>query len=149
MSIEAKRNRRAIRRIAVCGALALIPLLAGCFEIVKYSAQHSLGARFGPCQRLKDSVERAEGKPYRRMFGDEEGGGVQLFTHEWGYRLPKDSSLMTVGADTATAVPDSVKVIAFHWGYGVNGCDVRERRVRALKHPSMPWEDAKDAPRLP
>lgn len=130
-------------------ALAMSVVAGGCFEIVKYGAQHSLGARFGPCQPLKDSVERAIGKPRWRLFGDEEGNDAQLFTHEWGYPIAKDSARAPIAADSAADVPDSVKVVAFHWGYGVNGCDVRERRVQALKQPYAPWNADRYAPRLP
>lgn len=141
-----------MRRIIFCtSAVALTSVLTGCFEIGKFAAQHTLGARFGPCQSAKDSAEAALGKPYRRYFSDDEdvSEGVQVFWHEWVYAIPRDSITAVAAPDSAVAVPDSVRVVGFLWGHGVNGCSVRERRVLKGTHPSVPWQNAGDVPRVP
>lgn len=127
----------------------LVAALSGCFEIGKYALQHTLGARLGPCQPKKDSVQAALGKPYRRLVADDEdvSAETQIFWHEWAYRIPRDSAGAAITSDPPAAIPDSVKVIGFRWGDGVWGCQVRERRVRMLDHPSDPWEGAGDVPR--
>jgi hypothetical protein len=138
-----------VKRIAACCALAVaVTTVSGCFEIVKFGVQHSIGARLGPCQSSKDSVQSVLGKPYRRMFSDAEltSPNTQIFFHEWGYLLPKESSATPSRSDSAAALPDSVRVIGFRWGYGVRGCDVRDRRAKKMNHPSLPWEGAGDIP---
>lgn len=114
---------------------------SACFEIGKYAVQHSLGARLTSCQASKDSVQAVRGKPYRRYFSDDENvsEGTQLFWHEWAYRIPRDT----------VSVSDSVVVVGFRWGSGLDRCDVQERRVRSLSHPSVPWEGTGDVPPLP
>lgn len=120
----------------------LLAAVSGCFEIGKYVVQHSLGARLSSCQASKDSVQAVRGKPYWRYFSDTEdvSEGTQLFRHEWAYRIQRDS---------AGVIPDSVVVVGFRWGDGLDRCDVQERRAKALSHPSVPWEGAGDVPRLP
>lgn len=138
-----------MRQIASwAGAFALTAALTGCFEIGKYAVQHTLGARLGPCQAAKDSVQASSGTPYRRYFSDDENvsEGVQTFWHEWAYRIPGDS---TSAATDSSAAADSVRVVGFLWGHGVNGCSVRERRVAKGSHPSVPWDGAGDVPRVP
>src|SRR5918992_767481 len=113
--------------LVVCGAPA-------CMQVVGYGVQHTVGARLGPCQASKDSVEQARGKPYRRHVADEEDVATraQVFWHEWAYR---DAT----GEVSARA--DSVTVVGFRWGEGVSGCDVRERRAQTPGPNGRPWQD--------
>ncbi|MGI8617461.1 MAG: hypothetical protein ACR2L6_00010 [Gemmatimonadaceae bacterium] len=140
------------KRIAMCAlTIGLVMAGMGCFEITKYAVQHSAGARLTACHSSKDSVEAVLGKPYWRYFSDAEfgGEGLQLFWHEWGYRIRADSSRAARPSDNSAATADSVKVVGFLWGDGLQGCSVRERRVRKGTHPSVPWEGAGDVPRVP
>ena len=76
-----------MKQIAKCAVLAfLVVAITGCFEIVRYAAQHSIGARLSPCQPRKDSVQAVMGKPYRRHFSDDENVSekTQIFWRRLG-----------------------------------------------------------------
>ena len=120
-------------------AAFVVAASAACLQIAGYGAQHTLGARLGPCQASKDSVEGARGKPHRRHVADEEDVATraQVFWHEWAYR---DAS-----AEQGSR-PDSVTVVGFRWGDGVSGCDVRERRARVPGPNGRPWQGVGEVP---
>jgi hypothetical protein len=108
-------------------------------QVAQYGFQHTVGARVGPCQPVKDSVRKALGAPYRRYFSDEENTdtGEQVFWHEWGYRI------RTSAGEPAA---DSVNVVGFRWGHRVAGCEVLERRARVPGPGGIPWEQAGTVP---
>ena len=108
-------------------------------QVAGYGAQHTIGARLGPCQASKDSVEEARGKPNRRHVADEEDVATrsQVFWHEWAYRD---------AAGERAPLPDSVTVVGFRWGEGVDGCDVRERRAQAPGPNGRPWQGVGEVP---
>jgi hypothetical protein len=116
----------------LCGSSA-------CTQVIGYGAQHTLGARLGPCQASKDSVERARGKPYRRHVADDEDVAThaQVFWHEWAYRDV---------AQEQGSRSDSVTVVGFRWGDGVNGCDVRERLAGVPGPNGRPWQGVGEVP---
>ena len=128
-------------RLSIRSILAalVVSATAACMQAARYGAQHTLGARLGPCQASKDSVEQARGKPYRRHVADEEDVATraQVFWHEWAYRD---------AAGERAAVSDSVTVVGFRWGDGVSGCDVRERRARFPGPNGRPWQDVGEVP---
>lgn len=136
-----------MRRIFWCvGAAALTSIFAACFQVGTYAVQHSIG----PCQASKDSVQAVLGKPYWRSYSDEEGNErAQIFWHEWGYAIPRDSTIARALPAGATPLRDSVRVVGFLWGQGVEGCSVRERRVLKATHPAVPWQNAGEVPRDP
>lgn len=112
---------------------------SACMQVIGYGTQHTLGARLGPCQPSKDSVEQARGKPYRRHVADEEDVATraQVFWHEWAYRD---------GVEEQRSRSDSVTVVGFRWGDGVNGCDVRERRAQVPGPNGRPWQGVGEVP---
>jgi hypothetical protein len=127
------------RRFLVTLSCLACSLTVACAQAATFALQHSVGAAVGPCRASKDSVERAQGAPYRRHVADEEdvATGAQIFWHEWAYR--PDS----VGLRPAS---DSVTVVGFRWGEGVDGCDVRERRALVPGRNGRPWEGVGEVP---
>ncbi|HRX18902.1 MAG: hypothetical protein AB7N73_07040 [Gemmatimonadales bacterium] len=99
--------------------IALATVAAGCAvansAAESYTAQ-TVGAAWGPCGRLRDSVLVVHGEPAKRMYGDEEdvSDKTRVYTQELAWRLPVDSA----------------RVVAFTWGDGVRRCQVRERRLK-------------------
>jgi hypothetical protein len=124
-------------------AVMALTAVTGCATVVletgKYAVQHTAGAKLGPCPAGKDSVTDRRGRPWRRASSDEEGPapGEQRFWHEWGYRHPLPGELLG---------SDSVIVVGFLWGSGVDGCDVRERRARAPGPHGLAWENFGEVP---
>jgi hypothetical protein len=120
--------------------LLLTPvLLAACAQAATFALQHAVGASIRPCRASKDSVESARGAPYRRYVSDEEDvtTRAQVFWHEWAYRSASGET---------EAKSDSVTVVGFRWGEGIEGCDVRERRAGVPGPRGQPWEGVGDVP---
>jgi hypothetical protein len=114
-----------------------VALFSGCRTAARFADQHTFGPMLGPCAGAMDSVERARGKPLRKVFGDEEDvqTGHQLFEHEWGYSLDPRAE-------------DSVHVVRFRWQKEARGCRVDNRKARRLTGSLLPpWEEAPDESR--
>ncbi|HXE57702.1 MAG TPA: hypothetical protein VNK43_06870 [Gemmatimonadales bacterium] len=125
-----------VRRLGPGSVLVVVAL--GCGPAVNFATQHTVGAELGPCGAALDSVRAERGQPYRTIVGDEEDvpERTQRFEHEWGYLL--------VGSppDTAAWRTDSLTVVRFRWGDGVDGCEVSERRARRLGGTlGPPWTE--------
>jgi hypothetical protein len=137
--LSLNRGRHTRHVVLVTLSCLVCSLTVGCAQAATFALQHSVGAAVGPCRAAKDSVERAHGAPYRRHVADEEDvtTRAQIFWHEWAYR--PDSAGTRPGSD-------SVTVVGFRSGEGVDGCDVRERRALVPGRNGRPWEGVGEVP---